>query len=88
MNSIWHGIDPREAEAKLRSLKRRLCDLDDALENQAAMLGAHPNSFAFKLDMEGLMQKQSDLQDELATLLRHRITDASNVGEHAPKSAQ
>jgi len=73
MVKIWEGIDPREAEAQLRGLQRRLVELDTALQDQQEILRKIPGSFAFKLSCENLLRMQNKLQREMSALTKHRL---------------
>jgi hypothetical protein len=75
MISIWKNIDANEAEVRSRGLRRRLADLDQALQAQQAILRDNPDSFAFKLSCNSLIQIQGRLRSELYSLLSHRSNE-------------
>lgn len=75
MTAVWEGIDPNLAEQTLRATSRRLRDLEDALVGQRALLQAKPDSFAFSLGYESLLQIQQRLLNERSELLQHRIAE-------------
>lgn len=56
MTPIWGNIEQVEAEGRLRGLRRRLAELDEALQGQQAILREKPESFAFKLSCDSLIQ--------------------------------
>jgi len=91
VTSIWENIEPVEAEGRLRGVRRRLAELDEALQGQQAILRENPESFAFKLSCESLLQIQTRLRDELVELVRHRrneqITFALGGAQFADNSA-
>lgn len=75
MTAVWENIDPVEAEGRLRALRRRLAELDDVLQGQQAILRENPESFAFKLSCESLVQIQKRLGHELVDLVRYRVNE-------------
>lgn len=75
MTAVWEGIDPNLAEQTLRATSRRLRDLEDALASQRALLQSKPDSFAFSLGYESLLQMQERLLAERSELLSHRVTE-------------
>ncbi|MBI1284994.1 MAG: hypothetical protein GC183_11725 [Thiobacillus sp.] len=79
MTAIWKDIDPNQAESALRSLNRRLTDLDTALQAQAEILRVRPNSFAFKLGSLSLLEMQNRLRDERVKLLKHRVAEKLDI---------
>jgi hypothetical protein len=91
VTSVWENIEPVEAEGRLRSLRRRLAELDEALQGQQAILRENPESFAFKLACESLLQIQKRLREELVELVRYRrneqITFALGGSNFADNSA-
>jgi hypothetical protein len=72
VTTAWKNIDSGSAESRLRGLRRRLADLDEALQGQQKILRNNPESFAFKLSCESLLQIQGRLQSELVELVRYR----------------
>jgi hypothetical protein len=52
--NLWEGIDPRDAEARMRGLTRRLGDLDEALHANQIILAENPQSFAAELSLDSL----------------------------------
>ena len=91
MISPWKGIDPREAEASLRGLLRRLSELDTALRHQQEILQERPDSFAFRLACDSLLRMQGNLQREMNTLVKYRVHEtvdiALNGGPFADQAA-
>jgi hypothetical protein len=79
MTAIWQDVDPNHAEASLRGLNRRLHELEGALQNQASLLRARPDSFAFRLANESLLHLQTNLVQERAALLRHRVAEKIEI---------
>jgi hypothetical protein len=79
MTAVWEGIDPNLAEQTLRATSRRLRDLEDALVSQRALLQKKPDSFAFSLGYESLLQLQQRLLTERAELLNHRIAERVDI---------
>jgi hypothetical protein len=75
MINIWNNINAVEAEDRLRGIRRRLADLDLVLQNQQSILKDSPNSFAFKLSCDSLIQIQERLRVEFYDLLRNRSTE-------------
>ena len=75
MTEVWKGIDPNEAEAQLRGLKRRLDDLDIALRSQQELLKERPDSFSFQLANQSLLRMQENLSKERAQLLSYRVAE-------------
>jgi predicted Zn-ribbon and HTH transcriptional regulator len=75
MTSVWSGIDPNVAEQRLRATGRRLIELDEALASQRALIQTKPNSFAFSLGYESLVQIQQRLLTERSNLLAHRVAE-------------
>lgn len=72
MTSVWTNVDPVEAEGRLRSIRRRLAELDEALQGQQMILRDNPDSFAFQLACESLLLNQQRLQAELIQLVCNR----------------
>jgi hypothetical protein len=79
MTAVWDGVDPNVAEQTLRATSRRLRDLEEALANQRALLQAKPNSFAFSLGYESLLQIQQRLLTERSELLTHRVAERVDI---------
>lgn len=79
MTAVWDGIDPNAAEQRLRATSRRLRDLEEALASQSALLKAKPNSFAFSLGYESLLQMQQRLLTERSELLMHRVAERVDI---------
>jgi hypothetical protein len=79
MTAVWKGVDPNEAEARLRAMNRRLLDLDAALEGQRSCLRAKPGSFAFRLGFESLLGMQERLATERNELLAFRVAEKIDV---------
>ena len=61
---LWQKVDC--------GLRRRLADLDEALQGQQKILQKNPESFAFKLSCDSLLEIKTRLQQELVELVRHR----------------
>lgn len=79
MTAVWKNIDPNQAESALRGLNRRLADLDSALQAQAEILRARPNSFAFRLGSQSLLEMQNRLHDDRSILLQHRVAEKLDI---------
>ena len=75
MTAVWYGIDPNVAEQTLRATSRRLRDLEDALASQRELLQAKPDSFAYSLGYESLLQMQQRLLAERSHLLTLRVSE-------------
>lgn len=75
MIAVWKDIDPLDAEGRLRGLRRRLAELDDAIKGQQAILRERPESFAFQLSCNSLLQMQEALRQEFSVLIRHRTNE-------------
>lgn len=94
MLEVWQGVDPLVAEARLRGLRRRLSELDDALVDQQALARANPNSFGIALSGKSLRSMEAALRLELVEVLRHRqaehisiVLDGPNFAGHSAKLA-
>src|SRR6266481_7245672 len=79
MTTVWRGIDPNQAESMLRSVNRRLSELDSVLQEQQSILRANPGSFAFQLSCESLLQMQEHLRVERQQLIQHRAAERLDV---------
>lgn len=79
MTAVWKDIDPNQAEAALRSLQRRIAELEVALRDQSKILEARPNSFAFKLGHQSLIEMQNKLHSEQTELLAHRVAEKLDI---------
>lgn len=87
--SLWHNVDPADAEARLRGLNRRLAELDEAMESGQKLLTMDPDSFSAQLSLEGLTQLQERLQAERVELVKNRkreriavALNGSNFSDH------
>lgn len=88
MLEIWTGIDPVLAEARLRGLRRRLAELDQALVDQQALARENPNSFGIALSGESLRSIEAALRLELVDVLRHRQAEKVSIVLDGPSFAQ
>lgn len=77
--TVWEGIDPNEAEGRLLSLRRRLADLEIALDHQQEFHKLHPNSFAVSLSQKSFDFKKEQLSSELAKLLSYRVNEPIKI---------
>jgi hypothetical protein len=87
MLDVWKGIEPAVAEARLRGLRRRLSELDEALNEQQALARSLPNSFAVKLSGEGLRSMEGALRGELAEVLQYRQAERISIALDGPNFA-
>ncbi|WP_372623381.1 hypothetical protein [Falsiroseomonas sp.] len=79
MRQVWRGIEPDEAETRIRYLTQKLVETDAALQAQRRALAMKPGSFAFKLSCESLEHLQECLLEERLEVLRHRVGEAVEV---------
>lgn len=79
MTEAWRGIDSASAESRLRGLRRRLAELDEALQGQQRILRDRPDSFAFRLSCKSLLELQGRLKGELISLVQHRDHETVKV---------
>jgi hypothetical protein len=77
--AVWNGVDAQEAEGRLRSLRRREADLEEALSSQQQMQRIYPDGFAVSLARRSLEARQELLSTELASLLRYRANEPIKV---------
>lgn len=77
--TIWEGIEAEEAEARLRSLRRRETELEAAFSHQQQMHKFYPDSFAVSLSRLALEQKRKQISSELAAVMRHRLNEPVTV---------
>ncbi|MGJ4929159.1 hypothetical protein ACQR1I_04310 [Bradyrhizobium sp. HKCCYLS2038] len=89
--NLWEGIDPDEAEARVRGLTRRLTELDEALHANQIILAENPSSFAAELSLSSLSNLQKRLLAERSDLVQHRqkerLTISLNGSAYADHSA-
>lgn len=77
--NAWVDIDPAEAESRSRSLRRRLSDIEQAMQEQLAALREKPDSFAFRLGWKSLASMQERLKGDLAVVTVHRASEQLTV---------
>jgi hypothetical protein len=73
------GVDPVEAEARMRGLVRRLSELDTAMKAAQSLLAQRPDSFAASLSLESLSHLQESLQKERVELVKHRCAEKLQI---------
>lgn len=80
MTAVWTGIDPDEAENRLRALRRRIGDLDAAIAVHNAVTSDLAETFAFRLALRGLVQRRERLGVELDALMAYRSNACPPIG--------
>ncbi|MDD1519985.1 MULTISPECIES: hypothetical protein [Bradyrhizobium] len=76
---LWEGIDPREAESRMRGLLRRLSELDEALKAAQHIRAFDPDSFSAELSLASLSHLQERLEQERLELVKYRTREALTV---------